>query len=158
MSQQASGLSLNIVMISEPKSILAQDKELSREELEALIREHGQESRPESRLSQAASRPDSRAAIQAEERLDQLQQSLVVDQHHHQQEEMMVTTSREEHQRVSFAGETCEYQQQSSNTFWQQLSTFLRRMIAQTESFSDPSRPSETFVKHAFLGILRGTF
>ena len=149
--------------ISEPRSILAQDKELTREELEALIREHGQESRPESRLSQTASRPDSRAAHQAEERLDQLQQSLVMDQQqHHQQEEMTVTTSREEHQRVSFAGETCEYQHnsqhQSSNTFWQQLSTFLRRMIALTESFSDPSRPSETFVKHAFLGILRGTF
>jgi len=92
---------------SEPRSILAQDKELSREELEALIREHGQESRPESRLSQGASRPDSRAATQAEERLDQLQQSLVIDQQHQQQqEEMMVTTSREEHQRVSFAGET----------------------------------------------------
>ena len=129
-------------MISEPRSILAQDKELTREELEALIREHGQESRPESRLSQSASRPDSRAAGQAEERMEQLQQSLVMEQSHQQQEEMMVTTSREEHQRVSFAGETCEYQQQSlqsSDKFWQQLSTFLRRMIAQTESFSDPS-------------------
>ena len=74
--------------------------------------------------------------------MEQLQQSLVMEQSHQQQEEMMVTTSREEHQRVSFAGETCEYQQQSlqsSDKFWQQLSTFLRRMIAQTESFSDPS-------------------
>jgi len=91
---------------SEPKSILAQDKELSRAELEALIREHGQESRPESRLSQSASRPDSRAAGQTEERMDQLQQREVMDQNNHHQEEMMVTTSREEHQRVSFAGET----------------------------------------------------
>merc|ERR1719400_122857 len=73
---------------SEPRSILATEKELSREELEALIREHGQESRPESRLSQTASRPDSRAAVQTEERLEQLQQSLVMDQQqHHQQEE-----------------------------------------------------------------------
>ena len=31
--------------LSEPKSILAPEKELSREELEALIAEHGQESR-----------------------------------------------------------------------------------------------------------------
>ena len=125
-------------MISEPKSILAQDKELSREELEALIREHGQESRPESRLSQAASRPDSRAAIQAEERLDQLQQSLVVDQHHqqhHQQEEMMVTTSREEHQRVSFAGETCEYQQQSTPVKQHILATTFN--FSQTNDRSD---------------------
>ena len=44
---------------SEPRSILAPEKELSREELEALIAEHGQESRPESRLSQG-SRPASR--------------------------------------------------------------------------------------------------
>ena len=60
------------MMLSEPRSILATEKELSREELEALIREHGQESRPESRLSQTASRPDSRAAVQTEERLEQL--------------------------------------------------------------------------------------
>ena len=107
-------------MLSEPRSILATEKELSREELEALIREHGQESRPESRLSQGNSRPDSRMAGQQEERRDQLQQSLVMEQHqhslHHHQEEMRVTSSREEHQRVSFAGETCEYQQQSSTS------------------------------------------
>ena len=126
-------------MLSEPKSILAQDKELSREELEALIREHGQESRPESRLSQAASRPDSRAAHQAEERLDQLQQSLVIDQQtqqqQHQQEEMMVTTSREEHQRVSFAGETCEYQQQRTQVKQHILATTFN--FSQTNDRSD---------------------
>merc|ERR1719379_527772 len=43
---------------SEPRSILAAERELTREELEALIAEHGQESRPESRLSQG-SRPQS---------------------------------------------------------------------------------------------------
>merc|ERR1719384_2870040 len=48
---------------SEPRSILAPDRELTREELEALIAEHGQESRPESRVSGAGgSRPSSRAA------------------------------------------------------------------------------------------------
>lgn len=48
---------------SEPKSILGNDKELTREELEAIIQEHGQESRPESRISQG-SRPQSRAQKQ----------------------------------------------------------------------------------------------
>merc|ERR1719495_2500665 len=48
---------------SEPKSILAPDPELTREELEAIIKEHGAESRPESRLSQG-SRPSSRAQKQ----------------------------------------------------------------------------------------------
>jgi len=48
---------------SEPKSILAPDQELTREELEAIIKEHGAESRPESRLSQG-SRPSSRAQKQ----------------------------------------------------------------------------------------------
>merc|ERR1719379_2722063 len=36
---------------SEPRSILAPEKELSRAELEALIREHGQDSRPVSRAA-----------------------------------------------------------------------------------------------------------
>ena len=54
---------LNCLCFSEPKSILAPEKELTREELEALIAEHGQESRPESRVSGAGgSRPGSRAA------------------------------------------------------------------------------------------------
>merc|ERR1719357_1021236 len=48
---------------SEPRSILAPEKELTREELEAIIKEHGQESRPESRMSQG-SRPQSRAQKQ----------------------------------------------------------------------------------------------
>merc|ERR1719513_111679 len=51
---------------SEPKSILGSDtKELTREELEAIIKEHGQESRPESRMSQG-SRPQSRAQNQVQ--------------------------------------------------------------------------------------------
>ena len=129
------------MMTSEPRSILAQDKELTREELEALIREHGQESRPESRLSQANSRPDSRAAFQQEERLDfqhhQLQQQQ--QQHHqslHQQEEeRVVTTSREEHQRVSFAGETCEYQQRRTQVKQHILATTFN--FSQTNDRSD---------------------
>jgi len=86
---------------SEPRSILAADKELSRAELEALIREHGQESRPESRVSQSNSRPASRAAntVVQEERLERME---VMEQ----QQETVVTTRSEEQQRVSFAGET----------------------------------------------------
>jgi len=108
---------------SEPRSILAPEKELSRAELEALIREHGQESRPDSRASQPSSRPTSRAAnTRQEERLEILameeqQERMVTTRSEEQQERMvttrseehqerMVTTRSEEHQRVSFAGET----------------------------------------------------
>ena len=59
----------NLICVSEPKSILAPEKELTREELEALIAEHGQESRPESRVSGAGgSRPGSRAATRTQVR------------------------------------------------------------------------------------------
>merc|ERR1719323_3029333 len=58
---------------SEPRSILAPEKELTRKELEALIAEHGQESRPESRLSQGGSRPGSRAAGKQMETVQQQQ-------------------------------------------------------------------------------------
>ena len=126
-------------MTSEPRSILAQDKELTREELEALIREHGQESRPESRLSQANSRPDSRAAFQQEERLDFHHHQQHQQQHHqsfHQEEEeRVVTTSREEHQRVSFAGETCEYQQRRTQV--------KRHILATTFNFSQTNDRSD---------------
>merc|ERR1719336_783894 len=93
---------------SEPRSILAPDRELTREELEALIAEHGQESRPESRLSQGGgSRPGSRAAQQQTHR-----QVETVQHHEHQQyeqyehQQQSVQHSFEDHQRVSFAEDT----------------------------------------------------
>jgi len=100
---------------SEPRSILAPDKELTREELEALIREHGQESRPESRVSQGNSRPVSRAANngvaggQEEQEMvvsSEVRQEMMVTGRSEEHQEMMVNTRSEEHQRVSFAGET----------------------------------------------------
>merc|ERR1719471_2525472 len=100
---------------SEPRSILAPDKELTREELEALIREHGQESRPESRVSQGNSRPVSRAANngvtggQEEQEMvvsSEVRQEMMVTGRSEEHQEMMVTGRSEEHQRVSFAGET----------------------------------------------------
>jgi len=103
---------------SEPRSILAPDKELTREELEALIREHGQESRPESRVSQVNSRPVSRAANTGltggqEEHQEMVvntrseeNQEMVVNTRSEEHQEMMINTRSEEQQRVSFAGET----------------------------------------------------
>jgi len=94
---------------SEPKSILAPEKELTREELEALIAEHGQESRPESRVSGAGgSRPGSRAAktqmdsAQSFQQQQQYEEQMSVQQ----QQQQFQQQSYEEHQRVSFAEET----------------------------------------------------
>jgi len=60
---------------SEPRSILAAERELTREELEALIAEHGQESRPESRLSQG-SRPQSTITVQQQQQQQQFSQEI----------------------------------------------------------------------------------
>merc|ERR1719154_435041 len=75
---------------SEPKSILGNDKELTREELEAIIQEHGQESRPESRMSQG-SRPQSRAQKQQQMGGGMYQQETTMEM---QEQEMR----REDHQ------------------------------------------------------------
>ena len=83
---------------SEPRSILAPERELTREELEALIAEHGQESRPESRLSQGGSRPESR--IQQQQQQQQVQQQVVYNEE--------VNHRSEEQQRVSFAEDICK--------------------------------------------------
>jgi len=95
---------------SEPRSILAPEKELTREELEALIAEHGQESRPESRLSQGGSRPSSRAAGKQMETVQQQQhyEETMVQQQQQMQSVHIQQNSFEQHeqQRVSFAEET----------------------------------------------------
>jgi len=91
---------------SEPRSILAPEKELTREELEALIAEHGQESRPESRLSQGGSRPSSRAAGKQIESVQVQQQQHYEETMVQQQQMQQNSFEQHEHQRVSFAEET----------------------------------------------------
>jgi len=94
---------------SEPRSILAPEKELTREELEALIAEHGQESRPESRLSQGGSRPSSRAAGKQMETVQQQQhyEETMVQQQQMQSVHIQQNSfEQHEQQRVSFAEET----------------------------------------------------
>merc|ERR1719427_1513255 len=91
---------------SEPRSILAPDKELSREELEALIREHGGESRPDSRMSQG-SRPASSAARTQGGDLREQQQQQQEYREEYQQEYREVRQEHQEH-RVNFAVEERE--------------------------------------------------
>jgi len=110
---------------SEPKSILGNEKELTREELEAIIKEHGAESRPESRMSQG-SRPTSRAAqkqqtnsmdmyqqeqvMRQEEHMmfEQKQQQQTYEQHTQQQQSYEQHTQQQQQQRVSFVAEDQE--------------------------------------------------
>jgi len=84
---------------SEPRSILAAERELTREELEALIAEHGQESRPESRLSQG-SRPQSTITVQQQQQQQQ-QFSQEIHQQQHQQQYQQQSHQEERH-RVCF--------------------------------------------------------
>jgi len=119
---------------SEPRSILAAEKELTREELEALIAEHGQESRPESRLSQG-SRPASRVESKQVETRYQQQQvesetSLVQQQ---VQTVQSVQNSYEEHQRVSFANETYSREREEDS----QAPPDLEPVEVQQQNFSD---------------------
>jgi len=106
---------------SEPKSILGSDtKELTREELEAIIKEHGQESRPESRMSQG-SRPQSRAQKQQQQQQMggmyqeemamemQEQQMRMEDQQVQMQRQQKTTVQREsKEQRVNFVSDDQE--------------------------------------------------
>merc|ERR1719244_2497905 len=120
---------------SEPRSILAAEKELTREELEALIAEHGQESRPESRLSQG-SRPASRVESKQVETRYQQQQvesdtSLVQQQA--QQKIESVQNSYEEQQRVSFANETYTREREEDS----QAPPDLEPVEVQQQNFSD---------------------
>merc|ERR1711915_844341 len=83
---------------SEPRSILAPEKELTREELEAIIKEHGQESRPGSRMSQG-SRPQSRAQKQ-QMRMEDHQMQIQQEKRSFQQREQKTFGQKE--QRVNF--------------------------------------------------------
>jgi len=95
---------------SEPKSILGNDKELTREELEAIIQEHGQESRPESRMSQG-SRPQSRAQKQQQMGGGMYQQETTMEM---QEQEMR----REDHQ-IQMQREQKSFQQTEQKSFQQ---------------------------------------
>jgi len=104
---------------SEPKSILGSDtKELTREELEAIIKEHGQESRPESRMSQG-SRPQSRAQkqqqmgggmYQEEMNMEMQEQQMRMEDHQVQVQRQQKTTVQREskEQRVNFVSDDQE--------------------------------------------------
>merc|ERR1712013_847141 len=95
---------------SEPKSILGSDtKELTREELEAIIKEHGQESRPESRMSQG-SRPQSRAQKQQEMAMEMQEQQMRMEDHQVQIQRQQKTTVQKEskEQRVNFVSDDQE--------------------------------------------------
>merc|ERR1719513_473913 len=104
---------------SEPKSILGSDtKELTREELEAIIKEHGQESRPESRMSQG-SRPQSRAQkqqqmgggmYQEEMAMEMQEQQMRMEDHQVQIQRQQKTTVQKEskEQRVNFVSDDQE--------------------------------------------------
>jgi len=122
---------------SEPRSILAPEKELSREELEALIAEHGQESRPESRLSQG-SRPASRVENKQVETRYQQQQvqsetSLVQQQEQKIESVQTVQNHYEEQQRVSFAEETYTREREEDS----QAPPDLEPVEVQQQNFSD---------------------
>jgi len=81
---------------SEPRSILGNDKELTREELEAIIKEHGQESRPESRMSQG-SRPQSRAQKQQQMGgMYQEEAAMEIQEHQMRMEDHQVQIQREQ--------------------------------------------------------------
>merc|ERR1719483_1131364 len=101
---------------SEPKSILGDGKELSREELEAIIKEHGQESRPESRMSQG-SRPESRAQkkqqggmYEQETTMEMQEQQMRREDHQVQMKREEKTFEQREHkeQRVNFVSDDQE--------------------------------------------------
>jgi len=106
---------------SEPKSILGSDtKELTREELEAIIKEHGQESRPESRMSQG-SRPQSRAQKQQQQQMgggmyqeemamEMQEQQMRMEDHQVQVQRQQKTTVQREskEQRVNFVSDDQE--------------------------------------------------
>jgi len=99
---------------SEPKSILGDGKELTREELEAIIKEHGQESRPESRMSQG-SRPQSRTQkqqmsgemYQEEATMEMQEQQMRMEEHQIQMEREEKSLVHREHkeQRVNFVAD-----------------------------------------------------
>eukprot|EP00092_Neocalanus_flemingeri_P107763 GFUD01138324.1.p1 GENE.GFUD01138324.1~~GFUD01138324.1.p1 ORF type:complete len:835 (+),score=281.66 GFUD01138324.1:236-2740(+) len=103
---------------SEPKSILGNEKELTREELEAIIKEHGAESRPESRMSQG-SRPQSRAQKQQQMGTDMYQQESTMEM---QEQEMR----REDHTMFEKKEQQQSFSQQRVNFVADDQETYFR--------------------------------
>merc|ERR1719410_2952099 len=69
---------------SHPGSILAPEPQISKEQLEALIREHGQDSRPESRAQQTSS---SKHVYHEEQHEETLRQEMSSSHYGHEREE-----------------------------------------------------------------------
>merc|ERR1712106_1103897 len=92
---------------SEPKSILGDGKELSREELEAIIKEHGQESRPESRMSQG-SRPESRAQKKQQGGMYEQETTMEMQEQQMKREEKTFEQREHKEQRVNFVSDDQE--------------------------------------------------
>jgi len=70
---------------SQPGSILAPEPQISKEQLEALIREHGQDSRPESRAQQQTS--SSKHVYHEEQHEETLRQEMSSSHYGHEREE-----------------------------------------------------------------------
>merc|ERR1712128_138977 len=88
-------------------SILGDGKELSREELEAIIKEHGQESRPESRMSQG-SRPESRAQKKQQGGMYEQETTMEMQEQQMKREEKTFEQREHKEQRVNFVSDDQE--------------------------------------------------
>jgi len=123
---------------SEPKSILGNDKELTREELEAIIQEHGQESRPESRMSQG-SRPQSRAQKQQQMGGEMYQQETAMEM---QEQEMR----REDHQ-MQMQREQKSFQQTEQKSFQQTEQKSFQQTERKEQRVNFVSDDQETYFR-----------
>jgi len=113
---------------SEPKSILGNEKELTREELDAIIKEHGAESRPESRMSQG-SRPTSRAAQkQQTNSMDMYQQEHTMEMQEQvtRQEDHMVFEQKKQQQSFEQHHQQQQHQQQRVSFVADDQETYFR--------------------------------
>merc|ERR1719483_677053 len=113
---------------SEPKSILGNEKELTREELDAIIKEHGAESRPESRMSQG-SRPTSRAAQkQQTNSMDMYQQEHTMEMQEQvtRQEDHMMFEQKKQQQSFEQHHQQQQHQQQRVSFVADDQETYFR--------------------------------
>jgi len=97
---------------SQPGSILAPEPQISKEQLEALIREHGQDSRPESRAQQQA--PSSKHVYHEEQHEETLRQEMSSQCEYDEEEEETecISSPTDEHTQ-SVAGDCHEREEDS---------------------------------------------
>jgi len=98
---------------SQPGSILAPEPQISKEQLEALIREHGQDSRPESRAQQQA--PSSKHVYHEEQHEETLRQEMSSQYCHEREEDSQAPPELEP---INLGYE--QFQQQSMGGFGQE--------------------------------------